>query len=885
MSYDYNHLVTTIASSRVQHDLTTAVDTFGELSSHCPMTPLLWMQYASDLAKLMMELQLHDDSTQAMEVRLQTLELGVGEFPGCAILRLQYLILLIESCISKNVDDDKDTTIRHAFEDAIDHVASGSHRNEGQVVRQIYNLFCEYLANRKDHEALIAVFLRRAATPIQGVNNGLASEFQYFCQHHAIQFTSSHLQQIEDRRKHVAQIYQSLVTYEDDIESQMDTDHILPPPQQDIPWDTLLSNNASSYWNGLGSHNTAMAFIKYAGACTHYRTPRLEDDDDTDTASAIEGRMQLLALSIYERGVAECPTVEIIWASYLKYLSYCVAHGKPYQGRLQSVSVRAMRNCPYSLPLVQQKCKIAFILADCDQRVLDPDELMETVQTALATQFLPQPIQHLELYLTAIRTVKRRLLSILNKQRVENLDGIKWDDAIDNYNSNDNHIAVHPLPVTVDQEIQDFCEDLRDMYEFADEYFRKSHSSWGEGRMLLWKDRSWTERLIIVPLLASLENSDNSTVHDTPEDLKCFEKLLKLHQPTHPDLYSAFIQDILAQPVTMSAHIQTRLQQIRGLYHKAINNFGSKPPKIISTLTRDIDTAKRDLCHELLEFESMFGSDKSMGLATRMIQKKLPSSQASASPVVATPIDLDPDTVESKRKADDATWEPPAKKGRSDHDDTLVPSDTQTKSTGWAKKPELARVRVGKLNYPAHPYTVRVTNLADDVEDMDLIDVFRPKCGAIVHAKIIREKDHHNKGKSKGWGMVQFEERESVGKALELNGIIGIKEQLVKVDRSHMPATGLVPPGMHRVKPKGQGLSTKQNEKRKEHREQEDRTLTSMDNSPIVIAKENEVVTTNRYLESTKSGGGILAFQPRGVARKANRKGPKMTITAVRTDE
>ena len=847
------------------------------------MTPLLWMQYASDLAKYMMELHVHEDTTQAMEVRLQTLELGVGEFPGCAILRLQYLIRLIESCTSKDIDDDKDTTIRHAFEDAIDHVASGSHRNEGLVIRQIYNLFCDYLANRKDHETIITVFLRRAATPIQGVNDGLASEFQYFCRDHAIQVTSSHLQHIEQRRKHVSQVYQSLVTYEDDIESHMDTDHILPPPQQEIQWDTLLSNNASSYWNGLGSHNTAMAFIKYAGACTHYRAPNVEELDDTDTTSAIESTMQSLALSIYERGLAECPTVETIWASYLKYLSYCVAHGKPYQERLLSVSVRAMRNCPYSLPLVQQKCKIAFILADCDQRVLDPDELMETVQTALATQFLPQPMQHLELYLTAIRTVKRRLLSILNKQKVENPDGIKWDDAIDNFNDND--IAVQPLSVIVDQEVQDFCEDLRDMYEFADEYFRKNHSKWGEGRMLLWKDRSWTERLIIVPLLNTLENSDYSAEHDSPEDVKCFEKLLNLHQPTHPDLYSAFIQDILAQPVTVSAHIQTRLQRTRGLYHKAINNFGSKPPKIISTSTRDIDTAKRNLCHDLLEFETMFGSDKSLGLATRMIQKKIPSSTTSDSHMLATTIDLDEVTLESKRKTDDATSGPPAKKGRPDGDDTLVLSESPTKTTGWTKKPELARVRVGKLNYPAHPYTVRVTNLANDVEDMDLIDVFRPKCGPIVHAKIIREKDHHHKGKSKGWGMIQFEERESVEKALALNGIIGIKEQLVKVDRSHMPATGLVPPGMHRVKPKGQGLSSKQNEKRKENRDQENRTLTSMDELTMVTAKENEAVTANSYLESSNLDGGILAFQPRGVARKANRKGPKLSLGEVRIDE
>lgn len=901
MSYDYNALVSQISSARSRNDLQTAVDTFGELSSHCPMTPLLWMQYASDSGKLLHELL--QDARAAKDARLQTLELGLEEFPGCAMLRLQYLTWLVED---ENEDDDENDGahggvagqdnaaagrgIRHAFDEALEQVGSGSHRNEGEIVVQIYNLYCDYLVQEKDLDGVVSVFIRRAATPMKHANDGLSSDFQNYCQQHGIPVVPGHLQQLEEGRRHVAQVYQSLVTCEDEVESQMDTDHVLATNTvelDDVNWDAILANNACSYWNGLGGHDLALVFIKYAGACTHYQSPRF-DGVNVDAANALDDTIQSLALAIYERGVAECPTVEVMWTSYLKYLSYCVANGKPVPpSRLQAASTRAMRNCPYSLPLVQQRCKILFILAECGQAVLDPDELMATVETALKTKFLPHPMQQLELYLTAIRTVKRRLLMVLHNKS----GATTWDDGMDLSVE-----TLEPLSESIEQEVQDMCEDLRDMYEAADGFLRKTLSNWGEGRMMLWTDRSWTERLVLVPLLASLEQN-SQVASQVSEDVRCFEKLTKVHQPTHPDVYAAWIQAVLAQPISMSGQVQTRLQRARGLYHKAVENFGSKPPKVVSTVTRDIDTAKRNLCHHFLEFETIFGSDKSLGKASRLIQKKLPSVpqpiNATAAPVVEalvtheTPMEMDKDgtTDTNKRKSDDDVWQPPPKKAKPEGEEIPALLEPHEKATGWTKKPEGPKVRVGKLDYPAHPYTVRVTNLADDVEDMDLVDMFRPKCGAIVHAKIVREKSHHHKGKSKGWGMVQFEERDSVDKALGLSGVIGIKERLVKVDRSHMPATGMVPPGMHRVKPQGEGNSTKRNEKRKEQRGHEEatyETTTPMEDEPtesaMVEDKTPKVDADASKLKPKSSGSGVLAFQPRGVARKGGRKGPKMIM-------
>jgi len=168
------------------------------------------------------------------------------------------------------------------------------------------------------------------------------------------------------------------------------------------------------------------------------------------------------------------------------------------------------------------------------------------------------------------------------------------------------------------------------------------------------------------------------------------------------------------------------------------------------------------------------------------------------------------------------------------------------------------KIRIGNLYYPAHPYTVHVTNLSSSTEDMDLVDLFR-RCGAIVHARIFREKQTHpqTKGKSKCAGLVQFEERESVEKALTMSGEVGLHEKLVTVERSHQPAVGLVPPGMHRTNPRGEGKHSKLNEKRKERR-----LVSDVQQLEATVKDQVEARPANE-----KSERGILAFRPRGVSQ------------------
>jgi hypothetical protein len=118
------------------------------------------------------------------------------------------------------------------------------------------------------------------------------------------------------------------------------------------------------------------------------------------------------------------------------------------------------------------------------------------------------------------------------------------------------------------------------------------------------------------------------------------------------------------------------------------------------------------------------------------------------------------------------------KNGNEEHDGVEA-EDKFTLATNL-KTPKVIEhlVRIGNVDYPAHPYTIRILNLAETVEDMDLVDRFR-SYGKIVHARILREKSHYHsaKVKSKRHGLVQFEEKDHVGSTLKLSGNIGLKER------------------------------------------------------------------------------------------------------------
>jgi RNA recognition motif-containing protein len=937
MSYDYNALVGQIASSRrlvAESDgdeeklahLQQAVDTFSNLSTECPMTPLLWMQYSADTAKLLETLT--QDPSSAVETRLQMLELALSEFPGSAILHVHYLQLL---CAAKTDDADQDK-VRNALDTAIENVGRGSHRNEAVLVAAIYRLAASFRA-KTNLDSALQTFYQRARVPMKDVNESLNSEFQTFCQEHEKAVTQEDLNGIDEGRRYEAKTYSVLVTYQDEVDAAMHNEGILPRHQVDLEeltWETILRSDEKMFWMGFGGMETTNAFIQYAQTCYRYRLAPNEDEDTKDAEEAVKS----LALCVYERGVAECPTVEPLWLSYIRHLLYLVQKDDSLVPRLRTVVDRSVRNCPYSLPLIQQKLNIQLLLANLGKAVLDPDEIMKSVQDSLAAKFITSPEACLELQMTAIQVIRRRILSLLASSSTSEKSTLAYDDE-------------EPVQATVlvtaelddasGQEVEDLCDDIREMYDSVDSYLRKHHTKWSDGRSRLWSDRAFTETHLLGPLADSLRDETTSQpTTQLAESIRCYGKLSKVHQPSHPDSFSSYIQAFLTSYPSINPRcVLSKIRQARSLYQKALKSVGkpkdSSPP-LDAIIERDYETALRNLCHEYLVFERYFGSDKSLTDASKDIQKKLTklisNGQAAESSVQAftngaqeampplwvpdsvdveaaaattedvvkeeqqeeateqdsangkkRPVEQENDAQPAKKtkvSESDSTWKPDDAAAKEENDNEMV---VETPTESPKPQPPQYKVKVGKLEYPAHPLTVRVSNLAADTEDMELVDTFRPKCGAIVHAKIIREKHHNGKGKSKGWGLLQFEDRESVEKALALSEVVGIREKLVKVDRSHMPAVGLVPPGMHRVNPKGAGKSSKQNQKRKQQKVVPSEPASAQPDAP----KPKEDQGTKQ-----SSGGGlsVLAFRPRGVQQSQKHRKVKISLSSEpKTDE
>lgn len=118
---------------------------------------------------------------------------------------------------------------------------------------------------------------------------------------------------------------------------------------------------------------------------------------------------------------------------------------------------------------------------------------------------------------------------------------------------------------------------------------------------------------------------------------------------------------------------------------------------------------------------------------------------------------------------------------------------------------------------------------------------------------------------------------------------------MIKVERSHVAAVGVVPPGMHRVNPRGQGKSTKRNSKRKDHKqdhEKEQSEAMDVDNAQSTKkGDESEVSNADKKPSSgdpkDKDEGGttnstkpnILAFRPRGVSSTAKKPKAKIALS------
>ena len=1089
MSYDYDGLVSEITASRslvreaesaldsasttavatseersakelelLEH-LSVSVEKFESLSKHCPMTPLLWMQYALDTFELMNVMKKQEDNPQSslsnndnnnndgllelVETRIQLLELGLHEFPGSAILRLHHAEMVL---VSKRIQQQQQQQqqqqepqnngkYRTLLENAIQILGRGSHRNESALVVEFYKLLCDHTLNNplgKTDENLLAaetlseIFLQRAETPMNDdMNAGLGEQYVAFAGTLA---KASTMATIETLRRFEARHYGFLVTYEDDIdvalqtetgvsikdgidnfetatdkaEAEAETKSKSKPDKNGVfcilkKWKYILDED-SSCWMGLGGPQTANAFVQYAQACYRYRAKK-EEYQNQNSAEALEERIQNMAVSVFERGIAECPTVDSIWLSYLRRLNYLIDQ-KTQTGELQErtnllqkasgVVDRAIRNCPYSTELVKVKLKLALSMANAKMKVLDPEELMNTtiVKECLENGFVQpkgepcSPSTPVELFQTLLACVRTRILVVLSEMAQTKLTSKKGKKTITTILKHDDlesiQLALSKTPPDGDinsneellEELEDSCTDMREIYDEADSYLRKHNKRYRtehktgsntisveECRAILAKEKVLMESKLLAPLLRAIQIGNDETNGITEEArstgrarlvevLQQHETATKIWQPPHPGTYMAYIEtlstssSVASSTMCVPTDVLRNLRITRFLYQKALKSVGN-PRKTNSNKNRsaetddsnsnsnlismalspdelDYETSLRCLCRDYLLFERYFGSDHSYSECRKAVQKKLakaftlatntdgayrgtlappiglPMSNLAIVETDATaPMALEAENDQSikasnqKRKRADETepvdseksLPPPSKRQKEDPQNKAPKEVVPQKPTNHRELEEAKgrkfpthKVKVGKIEHPAHPFTVKVSFLSPQTEDMDLVDALRPKCGAIVHAKIMRDK---HSCRSKGWALVQFEERESVEIALGLSDVLGIKNKSVIIERSHLPAVRMVE--VHRVNPKGEGKATKRNIRNK-NRNFESKGDHQAKNFKPRTAKTYEFKKSAPSKPPTSSAS-IFAFQPRVVAGGSQQRKTKISVS------
>ena len=976
MSYNYDECVQSIqqhrrkayaaADAAITPDLDAlqqSMDGFASLSKNCPMTPLLWMQYAQDTKALMqglwmMEKSYSDDSAQQQQLVIQAkkeayessagiLELALIEFPGCALLHLYNLESLIAYACECGEIGSSSNKVSCAFLKAGQSVGKGTHVNEGFIVSDMFRLFASFLSLRLSlgikqqqqsqsvtiMDELCRLFEQWSRTPMgEGSNDEMMQDLECLWEEACSLILSSYddanesekiitTKQLEGRkaslwanidanRRITSSLTNILSSWENEIDVAMSSEGIT------LPWLTLFreqqgqgipdSKSDSSYlesltrrnacWDrivlaetdgtirilsGLGGAATSQSFLK---TISHIRRNYQDlarkgkannGNDGSSLQDHVAGHGYDMIVSLYERAISECPTVETLWTSYIKFLSdeFQSMRDKlkkekqspqdlqqqQQQSRIEhgllSVSRRAIRNCPYSSVLFEKRMTTIGLTSIS----LDPDDISAVVKEAIELGFLTTNREAmLHLRLVAIHVVKRKLLSLISLRSTGK--DVDEDEEMNvtgtnKQKSSKRSVTYQQLDPSVIEEVKDLIEDIRDMYDEAENYLFKTHATWVEGKVTFWKHRATSEAYVLCPIAKNDANDDmldvNRSELQDKEAIRCFEKLVKTEKPSQPGSWMDYIRYVSSSHVhsfggdnVLSqshpdgfAAVPSVIRKTRGLYNRALSSVrkaGQCDNNIDSTriglgvdnemFQRSYDKGLLDFCREFLCFERAFGSEESLSRAQTLVRSKMAQWTAPSPQMIDNGNVEQSDDMHGKRKAvEDA----PSNDAMEEEGDDELPGQSRSKKTKVQtdlKQPKktdgVHKVRIGKLEYPAHPYTIHVSNLSKETQDMDLVDVFCKEIGGIVHAKILREKKfgkggHHFHGESKCAGLVQFEECISVEKALLKDGTLDVGGNMVKIQRSHLPAVGIVPLGMHRVKPKGEGKSSKRNHMKK----------------------------------------------------------------------
>lgn len=973
------------------------------------------------------QLQQIQAKKETLEASTGILELGLAEFPGCALLHLYYLESLGEYFYHKESEalhhlmksqkenggaDDSQSCrdkLTQAFQATWNSIGIGSHVNEGVIVSEVYRLHGSFLiaclscevhdASKDSNTAMdidsdnICCIIRQLSvlcskwskTPMgDGSNDEMIEDFNTLWdealsilielkdEKHVCLLNQQKiaiLTAVDDYRRATSSLTNVMSAHENDIDVAMTNEGILFPQQllqrqdnsitdesvgkhlqvmkrNDRKWDTIITGKDTRWLLGLGASETSRAFIKYTSFLQR-SYQNLSQKGVADIQNSLNDHIKEHSYSmiscVYERALSECPTVEILLMSHIKFLSgeWIRLRDKQEQlpnkelqelsNALQSICQRAIRNCPYSSNLFELRMTTIGLISTSN---LEPDDITAVIQEASQLGFLSANREAmLSMRLVAINVVKRKLLSLVSRGTAalsSNGSGFEAvargkeydaDDELDiNPSSRKNKSKVNvvqyrALAPAVMEEVQDLIEDIRDMYEEADNYLFKSHAKWEEGKVCFWKHRCYTEAYLLTPIAFGLRNTLGNNVAtnelaDT-ETMKCFEKLVKTQKPCHPDSWREYLRYVgrarlpflrdecsLLSPGEVGA-VSTELRQTRGLYKRAMSSVRKAGKATIASggfgvgvenllFQRDYDLALSDLCQEYLTFERNFGSEESLSAALALVRSKMANYDDTDLLAAAA---ISPVEDNGKRKLESNDLSAAADDQMQEGEDAAESRAKRTKVKTNLKEPKktdaVHKIRVGKMDYPAHPFTIHVSFLHKDTQDMDLVDAFRLTCGGIVHAKILREKHygkggHHSHGESKGCGLVQFEERMAVEKALAQNGELEIGGKKVKISLSHLPAVGIVPQGMHRVNPKGDGKVSKRNQLKKKTKPEGAMDVDDDLNHGGEVKGESDTIDgtatkpKNKYRTSSSPGSiklDSLSFKPRAVKPK-----PKMSL-------
>ena len=920
MSYDYNRLLDEIRISRSKDPQTPDViqetlNLFTTLSTKCPMTPLLWMQYAYDAGCLIDKLQ----QDGALQITCQILELGIAEFPNCAMLRLFHLDCVVSDA-SKTIDD-----VKAVWEDVRTSVCVGCNGGgDESIIVSIFNLYTHYMVKKNfPKDQLLQTFLLRARLFLKSGNQSLRAEMNDLSEQHSASFTPSEYDLLERNRQFSSQNLNFLGELEDDVLIAMESDGIASTPDLSLylkdeeivkddhctltyEWSQVLKamERNSSYLMGFGMMNSSKAFIKYTQGLIKQiksvqkliKDAEYEESDHTEEIKNLRGLVDdynKMIIQIFERGATECPTVELIWEKYIKHLFY-IMHEVPIEKKakmmkshlnhLKAVTSRAVRNCPYSVKLFVLKMSVIREEVQAGTKVLEPDDLMDIAMESNNLNFLPTPKNYVEVYMAACSVVIQRILELVSKATsnmayddVENLQKKtgkkrKRDDQSSSLKSYDNALSEE-----TEEEINDLIDDLREMYETADNEIRKKFKDLTELREIILRDRAEVEALLLMNLTGGCDHG---------EVLDMYEKLIRVHQCPHPNSWRCYIDFVKGKTAVTSqinpGNVAANFRFIRSLFHRSMS-FSKKDHKNKEKVLDDPEffLSLKSLCQDFVSFENTYGSNKTLEVARKMTKEKLQFYNLHQlichDNINKQSEDGKVDFLEqNKPTPETVNSEDNMKQSIQTTDKVIVQDEGVGIIENCDKKKQTHTVTVGKLKYPAHPFTVHVSNLSKETMDMDVYELFKNRCGSIVHVRIFREKGgsrQYGPPESKCAGLIQFEERESVEEALKLNGEIGLHEKLIQVTRSHQPAVSIVPPGMHRIQPKGQGKNTKRNQKRKFRREE---TSKEENEGKTISNAESEEVKSTIKEESKipviKSSNSILNFRPRGVAQKKKRK-------------